>query len=118
MLIKNFGVTRLGRVVFYDYDELCPLTDCNFRRLPQSRHYEDELSAEPWFTVAENDVFPEEFAAFLGLPPRLKQVFFKFHKDLLDPEFWRQTQEEIRSGTWRHVRPYGEAQRLRRQSRG
>jgi isocitrate dehydrogenase kinase/phosphatase len=114
MLIKNFGVTRLGRVVFYDYDELCPLTDCNFRRLPQSRHYEDELSAEPWFTVGENDVFPEEFAAFLGLAPRLKQVFFKYHEDLLDPGFWQQTQDEIRSGTWRHVRPYGEAQRLRR----
>jgi isocitrate dehydrogenase kinase/phosphatase len=118
MLIKNFGVTRLGRVVFYDYDELCPLTECNFRRLPQSRHYEDELSAEPWFTVGENDVFPEEFAAFLGLPPRLKQVFFKFHQDLLDPGFWQQTQEEIRSGTLRHIRPYGEARRLRRRSRG
>jgi isocitrate dehydrogenase kinase/phosphatase len=118
MLIKNFGVTRLGRVVFYDYDELCPLTDCNFRRLPQSRHYEDELNAEPWFMVGENDVFPEEFAAFLGLPSRLKQVFFKFHEDLLDPAFWRQTQEEIRTGTWRHVRPYGETQQLRRRSRG
>jgi isocitrate dehydrogenase kinase/phosphatase len=116
MLIKNFGVTRLGRVVFYDYDELCPLTDCNFRRLPPSRNYEDELSAEPWFTVGENDVFPEEFAAFLGLPSRLKQVFFKFHEDLLDPGFWRQTQEEIRSGAFRHIRPYGEAQRLRRRS--
>jgi isocitrate dehydrogenase kinase/phosphatase len=114
MLIKNFGVTRLGRVVFYDYDELCPLTDCNFRRLPQSRHYEDELNAEPWFMVGENDVFPEEFAAFLGLPSRLKQVFFKFHEDLLDPAFWRQAQEEIQSGSWRHVRPYGEAQRLLR----
>lgn len=114
MLIKNFGVTRLGRVVFYDYDELCPLTDCNFRKLPQSRHYEDELNAEPWFMVGENDVFPEEFAAFLGLPSRLKRVFFKFHEDLLDPAFWRQTQEEIRSGTWRHIRPYSEAQRLRR----
>jgi isocitrate dehydrogenase kinase/phosphatase len=118
MLIKNFGVTRLGRVVFYDYDELCPLTDCNFRRLPQSRHYEDELNAEPWFMVGENDVFPEEFAAFLGLPARLKQVFFKFHEDLLDPTFWLRTQEEIQSGSWRHVRPYNEAQRLRRRRLG
>jgi isocitrate dehydrogenase kinase/phosphatase len=115
MLIKNFGVTRLGRVVFYDYDELCPLTDCNFRNLPQARHYEDELNAEPWFMVGENDVFPEEFAAFLGLPSRLMRVFFKFHEDLLEPAFWRQAQEEIRSGTWSHVRPYGEAQLLRRE---
>jgi isocitrate dehydrogenase kinase/phosphatase len=114
MLIKNFGVTRLGRVVFYDYDELCPLTDCNFRKLPQARRYEDELNAEPWFMVGENDVFPEEFAAFLGLPSRLRRVFFKFHEDLLDPAFWQQAQEEIRSGTLRHIRPYGETQRLRR----
>jgi isocitrate dehydrogenase kinase/phosphatase len=118
MLIKNFGVTRLGRVVFYDYDELCPLTDCNFRKLPQARRYEDELNAEPWFMVGENDVFPEEFAAFLGLPSHLRRVFFKYHEDLLDPVFWQQAQEEIRSGTMRHVRPYGEAQRLRRRGSG
>jgi len=113
MLIKNFGVTRLGRVVFYDYDELCPLLACNFRKLPQARQYEDELNSEPWFMVGEHDVFPEEFTAFLGLSAQLRQIFIKHHADLLDPEFWQQTQAEIRSGTWRHVRPYGEAQRLK-----
>lgn len=117
MLIKNFGVTRLGRVVFYDYDELCPLLHCNFRRLPQASRYEDELDAEPWFMVEENDVFPEEFAAFLGLPPRLRQIFFKYHSALLEPEFWQQTQTEIRSGTFRHVRPYKNSQRLMRKGR-
>ncbi len=116
MLIKNFGVTRLGRVVFYDYDELCPLLDCNFRKLPQSRQYEDELNAEPWFMVAENDVFPEELNAFLGLPEPLKRVFLKYHGDLLQPEFWRQAQADIRSGTWSHVRPYGESRRLTRRA--
>jgi len=117
MLIKNFGVTRLGRVVFYDYDELCPLLDCNFRKLPQARQYEDELEADPWFMVAEHDVFPEEFAAFLGLPPGLRHIFFKYHGDLLDPGFWQQAQAEIRSGAWSHIRPYGEASRLKRKDR-
>jgi isocitrate dehydrogenase kinase/phosphatase len=113
MLIKNFGVTNLGRVVFYDYDELCPLLQCNFRRLPQARQYEDELSAEPWFMVGEHDVFPEEFASFLGLPPDLRKVFFSYHGDLLDPDFWKQIQSQIRAGLWTHIRPYGTSQRLR-----
>lgn len=114
MLIKNFGVTRLGRVVFYDYDELCPLLECNFRKLPEARRYEDELSAEPWFTIGEHDVFPEEFSAFLGLPPKLRQVFLKYHGDLLKPDFWLQTQAQIRIGALTHIRPYGKSQKLRR----
>jgi len=113
MLIKNFGVTRLGRVVFYDYDELCPLTDCNFRRLPQARRHEEEIASEPWFMVGENDVFPEEFASFLALPPDLRQVFLKYHGDLLTPEFWQQIQEQIRSGIMTPILPYTNSQRLR-----
>ncbi len=112
MLVKNFGVTNLGRVVFYDYDELCPLTECRFRRLPQARRYEDELSSEPWFMVGKNDVFPEEFASFLGLSPDLRTIFLDYHGDLLDPTFWWQTQDQIRSGRWFHIRPYTRAQRL------
>jgi isocitrate dehydrogenase kinase/phosphatase len=113
MLIKNFGVTQLGRVVFYDYDELCPLTDCNFRRLPQARRYEDEIASEPWFMVDENDVFPEEFASFLALPSDLRQVFLQYHGDLLTPEFWQQIQAQIRSGWMSPILPYSDAQRLR-----
>ncbi|MDA8140693.1 MAG: bifunctional isocitrate dehydrogenase kinase/phosphatase [Desulfobacteraceae bacterium] len=113
MLIKNFGVTQLGRVVFYDYDELCPLTVCNFRRMPQSRAYEDELSAEPWFMVGENDVFPEEFAAFLALAPDLRRIFMKHHGELLTPEFWQHTQDQIRAGVLTPILPYSDAQRLR-----
>jgi isocitrate dehydrogenase kinase/phosphatase len=113
MLIKNFGVTKLGRVVFYDYDELCPLLECNFRKLPEARHYDDELSAQPWFSVGERDVFPEEFSAFIGLPPYLRQIFLKFHGDLLKPDFWLQTQAQIRTGELTHIRPYGKSQKLR-----
>jgi isocitrate dehydrogenase kinase/phosphatase len=112
MLLKNFGVTSLGRVVFYDYDELCPLTECNFRRLPQARQHDDELSSEPWFMVGEHDVFPEEFSSFLGLAPDLRKIFLKYHGDLLDPAFWQKAQDQIRSGHWTHIRPYSASQRL------
>lgn len=114
MLIKNFGVTQLGRVVFYDYDELCPLTDLNFRRMPQARGYEDEMADEPWFTVGENDVFPEEFASFLALAPDLRRVFLKQHGDLLTPGFWQQAQDQIRAGIITPILPYSEAQRMRK----
>ncbi len=115
MLIKNFGVTQLGRVVFYDYDELCPLTDCNFRRLPQARRYEDEMANEPWFMVDDNDVFPEEFVSFLALDPDMRQIFLKYHGDLLAPEFWKNTQEQIRSGIMMPILPYGPQKRLHRE---
>ena len=74
MLLKNFGVTRHGRVVFYDYDELCWVTDCDFRELPAPTSYEEELAAEPWFSVHENDIFPEEFPRFLGLRAQLQNA--------------------------------------------
>ena len=76
LLTKNFGLTRRGRVVFYDYDELCLLTDCNFRELPQSRSYEEEMSAEPWFSVREGDIFPEEFPNFLSFPEPARESRF------------------------------------------
>jgi len=106
MLLKNFGVTGLGRVIFYDFDEVCPLTDCRFRRKPPAVSYEDELAAEPWYYVDEKDIFPEEFENFLGLTGPLKTVFMDHHADLLGVDFWRQTQEKIRAGVPIHVYPY------------
>ncbi|MEZ4517746.1 MAG: bifunctional isocitrate dehydrogenase kinase/phosphatase [Chloroflexota bacterium] len=111
MLLKNFGVTRHGRVVFYDYDELCLLTDCNFRKMP-SAGYEEELSAEPWFHVNEGDIFPQEFAYFLGLSGELREVFDAHHSDLYQPETWRRYQEGIREGAIAHIYPYLFEQRL------
>jgi isocitrate dehydrogenase kinase/phosphatase len=73
MLFKNFGVTRHGRVVFYDYDEICYMTECNFRQIPPPRYPEDEWSAEPWYSVAPNDIFPEEFATFLLQKPQVRR---------------------------------------------
>ncbi len=112
MLLKNFGVTRHERIVFYDYDELRPLTECTFRQFPQAMTYEDELSAEPWFHIAENDVFPEEFLRFMGLPNSVKETFLKHHGDLLDVAFWQQTQQRLEAGEIITIRPYLDTYRL------
>lgn len=111
-LLKNFGVTRHGRVVFYDYDELCLLTDCNFREVPVPRTLEDELSAEPWYAVGPNDVFPEEFAKFLGIPASLFDTFHAHHADLLSPRFWRRLQDRHRAGEVPDVYPYARERRI------
>ncbi len=81
MLLKNFGVTRHGRVVFYDYDELARLTDCRFREMPRARYDDEEMSGQPWFFVGENDVFPEEFLPFLGLESEPRRAFLERHSD-------------------------------------
>lgn len=112
LLTKNFGVTRRGRVVFYDYDELCFLTDCNFRELPQSQSYEEEMSAEPWFCVRENDVFPEEFPRFLSFPERARSELVRRHDDLFHPAFWREMQKRLRAGELPQVFPYAPERRL------
>jgi len=112
LLWKNFGVTRYGRVVFYDYDEIEYMTDCNFRRIPSAPNEEAEMSGEPWYAVGRNDVFPEEFATFLLGTPQIRAAFVKHHADLLDPAFWQQAQQEIRSGEIRDFFPYAEALRF------
>ncbi|MCK6528780.1 bifunctional isocitrate dehydrogenase kinase/phosphatase [Myxococcota bacterium] len=106
LLPKNFGVTGEGRVVFYDFDEVCYLTECRFRRVPEPRTHEDEMSAEPWYSVGPNDVFPEEFASFLLPAGRARDLFREVHGDLMDPGYWARVQAEIRSGTVGDVFPY------------
>ncbi|MGF1546265.1 MAG: bifunctional isocitrate dehydrogenase kinase/phosphatase [Thiotrichales bacterium] len=118
MLLKNFGVTPLGRVVFYDYDEVCYLTECNFRRIPPPRYPEDEMAAEPWYSVGPMDVFPEEFERFLLNNPRIRRAFNKFHRDLLAPEFWWQRQKNIQAGIYEDVFPYPERMRFRNRAAG
>jgi isocitrate dehydrogenase kinase/phosphatase len=113
MLLKNFGVTRHGRVVFYDYDDLCPLTDCEFRRIPPARSELDEMAAEPWFSVGQNDVFPEELRSFLTISPELFEIFNRRHDDLFGVDFWRRMQERNRRGEIIDFFPYEESRRLR-----
>lgn len=113
LLYKNFGVTRHGRVIFYDYDEIEFMTDMNFRRIPAPRTPEDEMSAEPWYSVAPNDVFPEEFASFLLIDPELRRPFMQHHRDLLDAEYWKGVQQDIRNERQRDVFPYSVSKRFR-----
>ena len=112
LLWKNFGVTRYGRVVFYDYDEIEYMTDCNFRRIPPAPYPEMELEGEPWYSAARNDVFPEEFSTFLLVSPAIRKAFMKHHADLLDVGFWQQAQEDIKCGLVRDFFPYPEDQRF------
>jgi len=93
LLLKNFGVTGHGGVFFYDYDELCLLSDCVFRDLPAARSDEEEASAEPWFYVGPNDVFPEQWLPFLSMPAPLQEVFLRRHGELLTGAWWRHAQQ-------------------------
>ena len=117
MLFKNFGVTRNGKVVFYDYDEIEYLTDCNFRRVPTPRTPEEEMSAEVWYHVAPKDVFPETFEPFLLGNPSVREVFMKHHADLLDANFWQSHKERILAGHVHDVFPYEAAKRFKNQRR-
>ena len=113
MLWKNFGVTRHGKVVFYDYDEIEYLTDCNFRRVPEPRNEEEEMSGEVWYSVGPKDVFPETFAPFLLGNPKVREVFMKHHADLLDAAFWQGHKDRILAGHVHDVFPYDPARRFR-----
>jgi isocitrate dehydrogenase kinase/phosphatase len=112
MLWKNFGITRFGRVVFYDYDEIEYMTDCNFRKIPVAPDFETEMSGEVWYPVARNDVFPEEFSTFLLASPQIRKIFHKYHKDLLSAPFWQDAQQKIRDGHVEDFFPYPQALRF------
>ncbi len=112
LLLKNFGVTRHGRVAFYDYDELCALSDCNFRDMPEPRDLDEELAAEPWFYVGDGDLFPEEFLTFMGLQGKVREVFLEAHRDLLSPDFWRRMQARHGAGEVMDIFPYRQDRRF------
>ena len=116
LLWKNFGVTRYGRVVFYDYDEIEYMTDCNFRKIPAAPDFETEMSGEVWYPVAKNDVFPEEFSTFLLASPMLRKVFMKHHRDLLAAPFWQDAQQKIRDGHVEDFFPYPQEIRFKSHS--
>jgi isocitrate dehydrogenase kinase/phosphatase len=112
MLPKNFGVTRYGRVVFYDYDEIAWMIDCNFRRLPTPSTTDEETAGEPWFSVGPSDVFPEELPGFLFPPGAARAILAEAHPELGDPAFWIGVQERIRAGVHEDVLPYPQAIRF------
>jgi len=106
MLLKNFGVTRHGRVVFYDYDEICFLTEANFRHIPAPRTPEDEMASEPWYSIGPLDVFPEEFPPFLFADAGQRKLFDELHGELYNADYWKGLQEAIRAGKVIDVFPY------------
>lgn len=108
MLLKNFGVTRLRRVVFYDYDEIGFLTDYNFRYIPEARDHYEEMSSTPWYSVGPDDVFPEEFPRFLIGRRDIREFFYKKHGDLFDVKYWVGVQKRLKAGELVDIYPYGE----------
>ena len=112
MLWKNFGITRHGKVVFYDYDEIEYVTDCKFRKVPTPRNEEEEMSGEVWYSVGPKDVFPETFGPFLLGNDTVREVFMKHHADLLDAAFWQSHQVRIRAGHVFDVFPYEQQKRF------
>ncbi|MGM0937712.1 MAG: bifunctional isocitrate dehydrogenase kinase/phosphatase [Pseudomonadota bacterium] len=112
MLFKNFGVTRHGRVIFYDYDEICYMSEVNFRQIPEPMYPEQELSSEPWYSVGENDVFPEEFPQFLCQDPKIRSYLQQKHADLFTAQYWQGLQERIRNGHIEDVYAYHEELRF------
>jgi len=113
LLFKNFGVTSHGRVIFYDYDEIEFMTDCNFRYIPPPRYPEDEMASEPWYSIAPHDVFPEEFAYFIFGDPVVREAFMEHHSDLLDADYWKNIQSKIEHGYYPDFYPYKSRQRFR-----
>jgi isocitrate dehydrogenase kinase/phosphatase len=106
MLLKNFGVTRHGRVVFYDYDEICYLTEANFRHIPQPRTPEDEMASEPWYSIGPLDVFPEEFPPFLFADAGQRRLFNELHGEIYNADYWKSLQAAILEGKVIDVFPY------------
>ena len=112
LLLKNFGVTRHGRVIFYDYDELCLVTECRFREMPVASSDEDEMRAESWFYVADNDVFPETFINFLGMFGPVRDAFMAHHGEILTAQWWRGVQARHAANEVLEVLPYPHTHRI------
>lgn len=107
LLTKNFGVTRHKRVIFYDYDEIVPISQCNFRKIPPPRYPEDEMASTPWYSVGPNDIFPEEFEEFLITNTSHKNMLRKHHANLFDYQYWQSIQQAVKDGYFPDVIPYG-----------
>ena len=112
MLMKNFGVTRWGRVVFYDFDEICPLTDCNFRDVPQTQNALEELSSNSYFDIAENDIFPSQFKVFFSANEVAFNYFNNEHSNLFLATFWQDCQQQVHNGYLPDVYPYKQSWRF------
>ena len=114
MLLKNFGVTRHGRIVFYDYDEIMPMKEIRVRAIPPARTPEQEMATEPWYRVEDTDFFPEQFEHFVMSYPKVRAMLLKHHADLLDPGYWQGIVADLENGIHADVFPYSRAVRFAR----
>ena len=112
LFLKNFGVTRSRRCVFYDYDEVSLITNLNFRRAPPARSEEEEFADQPWYSVERGDVFPEHFPRFIDLSPAHRKLFARAHGEIFDADWWRDLQDRLRRDPAGAVQPYPERARL------
>ncbi len=114
LLLKNFGITKGGRAIFYDYDEICLLEACNFRQVPPARDEDETRPLEEWLTVREGDVFPELFVRFLGVPKALRDALVERHGEIFDAAWWREVQQRLANGDYNDIPPYPQSARLGR----
>lgn len=112
LLLKNFGVSGSRRTLFYDYDELCLLEECHFRAVPPVREEDEMRPLDEWLYAAREDIFPELFPQFLGLPAPLREALQRRHGEIFDPRWWQQTQQRLDAGEYLDVPPYPESARL------
>ena len=112
LLLKNFGVSRIGRAIFYDYDELCLVENCRFRKLPEAAEGDETRPVEDWLSVHENDVFPEQFPRFLGIPQPLRDALIAKHSEIFDALWWQDLQRRFRRNEPIDVPPYPASARL------
>ncbi len=101
LLLKNFGITGHGRAIFYDYDELCLVTECRFRELPKTT-----MRGADTYYVGPQDVFPEQFPRFLGLNDALRDVLLEAHGDIFSVRWWQAIQDAIGAGRNVDAPPY------------
>ena len=116
LLFKNFGVNCQQKVVFYDYDEVCYLSECNFRKIPPPRSSLDLYRDEPWYSVNPNDIFPEEFITFVSTDPKIRKILLEIHPELFDFNCWKKAQESLAAGIQADVFPYPQKLRFERPS--
>ncbi|MCY4050695.1 MAG: bifunctional isocitrate dehydrogenase kinase/phosphatase [Gammaproteobacteria bacterium] len=112
MLLKNFGVTRHGRVIFYDYDEIRSITEIRIRKIPKARFDEEEYSDEIWYETEENDFFPEQFERFVMNHPKFRKIFLDYHSNLLNSQYWKNVQNNFNNKIRPHIFPYREEKRF------
>ena len=113
LLYKNFGVTRYGRVAFYDYDEIEYLTDCQIRKVPDARDEGDEMASEPWYRIGPKDIFPETYKTFLLGNDHIRKLLLKHHADLFEPSMWQSYKDRLLAGEIPDFIEYDQALRLK-----